>query len=337
MNGFHMPAEWEPQEAIWLAWPHNPLTWPDAMLAEVEDSYIEIIRALHADQKIKLLVRDREAEARVGSILRNSGIELSQVVFFDIPAEDSWIRDYGPTFVVNRESRQLAMVKWTFNAWGKKYDDLLADNGIPYQMNRVMGLPLFEAGVVLEGGSIEVNGAGTLLTTEQCLLNRNRNPQLSREQIENCLRQYLGVSRIVWMKEGIVGDDTDGHIDDIARFVGEQTVVCAFEDDPSDENHPILKENHDLLKHEGFQVVKLPMPGFVGDPRARLPASYANFYIGNGAIVVPQFGHNNDQRALEILQDCFPGRSVVGVHCTAMVHGLGTVHCCSQQEPAVGP
>lgn len=335
MKGLHMPAEWEPQEAIWLAWPHNQLTWPGAMLAEVETSYIEVIRALHADQKIKLLVRDPEAESKVRNRLQSAGIDVSQVVFFDIPNEDAWIRDYGPTFVLDRESRQLAMVKWTFNAWGNKYDDLLADNRIPYEMNRRMGLPLFEAGIVLEGGSIEVNGRGTLLTTEQCLLNKNRNPQLNRGQIEDSLKEFLGVTRIVWLKEGIVGDDTDGHIDDIARFVDEQTVLCAFEDNPSDENYPMLKENYDLLKREGFQVVKLPMPGFVGDRHARLPASYANFYIGNGAVVVPQFSHNSDRRALDILQDCFASRDVIGVQCTAMVHGLGTIHCCSQQEPVV--
>ncbi len=335
MNGFRMPAEWEPQEAIWLSWPHNLLTWPDAMLAEVERSYTDIIRALHTDQKIKLLVRDAKVEARVRKILGDGGIQLSQVVFFQIATEDAWIRDYGPTFVVNGKSRQLAMVKWTFNAWGNKYEDLLGDNRIPYEINRSMGLPMFESGIVLEGGSIEVNAAGTVLTTEQCLLNANRNPHLSRGQIENYLKEYLEVTRVVWLKEGIVGDDTDGHIDDIARFVSDQTVLCAFEDDPSDENHALLKENYELLKQEGFQVVKLPMPGFVGDRHARLPASYANFYIGNGVVVVPQFGHTNDQRALEILQECFPGRRVVGVQCTAMVHGLGTIHCCSQQEPAV--
>jgi agmatine deiminase len=335
MNGFHMPAEWAKQEAIWLSWPHNLLTWPGGMLAEVERSYTEIIRALHSEQKIKLLVREPEAEDRIRKILGGSGIELSQIIFCRIATEDAWIRDYGPTFVVNPESRQLAMVKWTFNAWGNKYDDLLNDNRIPYEINRTMRLPMFEAGIVLEGGSIEVNGAGLVLTTEQCLLNKNRNPHLSRGQIEKCLNDHLGVSRIVWLKEGIAGDDTDGHIDDIARFVDERTVVCAFEDDPSDENHSLLKENYELLHTEGFQVVKLPMPGFVGGGEGRLPASYANFYVGNAVVVVPQFGHTNDQRALGILQDCFPGRRVAGVHCTAMVHGLGTIHCCSQQEPAV--
>jgi agmatine deiminase len=329
--GYHMPAEWEPQEAIWLSWPHNETTWPGALLAEVQRSYAEIIQALHRQQKIKLLVRDAGAEEQVRNILGGFNVQLSQVVFFHIASEDAWIRDYGPTFVV--KNGELAMVKWTFNAWGNKYDDLLNDTRIPYELNRIEKLPIFEAGIVLEGGSIEVNGAGTVLTTEQCLLNSNRNPQFNRKDIENYLKDYLGVSRVVWLKEGIVGDDTDGHIDDIARFVDEQTIVCALEDDPSDENYALLQENHELLKETGFRVIKLPMPGFVGDSQGRLPASYANFYIGNGAVVVPQFGHTNDQRALDILRDCFPGRHVVGVNCTAMVHGLGTIHCCSQQEP----
>jgi agmatine deiminase len=331
--GFRMPAEWEPQEAVWLSWPHNEVTWPGGMVVEVERSYIAIIRALHTEQKIKLLVTNAEAEEKIRKTLQNAGIDLAQVILFQIATEDAWIRDYGPTFLVNTRLQQVAMVKWIFNAWGNKYDDLLADNRIPYELNRTANLPMFEAEIVLEGGSIEVNGTGTVLTTEQCLLNRNRNPHLTRDQIENRLSNYLGVSRIVWLKEGIVGDDTDGHIDDVARFVDDTTVVCAFEDDSSDENHPILKENYELLQSEGFRVVKLPMPGVVGDPNARLPASYANFYVGNGVVVIPQFGHTNDRRALDILKDCFPGRRVVGVRCNDMVHGLGTIHCCSQQEP----
>lgn len=327
---FYMPAEWELQEAIWLAWPHNETTWSDVMLPQVERSYVEIIHALHSDQKIKLLVKDEDVEARARRML--SGL---RVMFLRIPTQDVWIRDYGPTFVVNRESRQLAMVKWTFNAWGNKYEDLLADNLISYDLNRRMSLPMFEPGIVLEGGSIEVNGAGTVLTTEQCLLNKNRNPHLTRAELENHLREYLGVSRVLWLHEGIVGDDTDGHIDDIARFVNEHTVVCAFEDDPSDENYAILKENFEKLTRMVPNVVKLPMPGRIADSDIRLPASYANFYIGNGAVVVPVFGHANDERASGILQKCFPTRRVVGVNCEAMVHGLGTIHCCSQQEPLV--
>jgi agmatine deiminase len=329
-----MPAEWEPQEAIWLTWPHNELTWPEGMLPEVERTYVEIIRALHTAQKIRLLVKDNEAEMRVRLALDREDIALTQIDFILLAAEDSWIRDYGPTFVVNREQRQLAMVKWTFNAWGNKYDDLIADDRIPAELNKNLRLPVFEAGIVLEGGSIEVNGAGTVLTTEQCLLNKNRNPQLSRSEIEEYLKEYLNISKVLWLREGIAGDDTDGHIDDIARFVNSDTVLCAFEDDTADENYKILAENYDrLLRGFGLNVVKLPMPGYIGDRHARLPASYANFYIGNAAVIVPIFDHPNDRRALDVIQRCFPGRRVVGVRATAMVHGLGTVHCCSQQEP----
>ena len=331
--GYRMPAEWEPQEAIWLSWPHNEVTWPDGMLAEVERSYIEIIRVLHTGQRIKLLVMDAEAEGRIRSILRAAGIGLASIVFFQIATADAWIRDYGPTFVVNRKSRELAMVKWIFNAWGGKYDDLISDNGIPLELKPLLGLPMFEAGIVHEGGSIEVNGAGAVLTTEQCLMNKSRNQNLSRQEIENYLKEYLNVESVLWLREGIAGDDTDGHIDDIARFVNANTVVCAFEDDPSDENYEILKDNYERLKTFNLEVIKLPMPGFIGDRGARLPASYANFYIGNGAVVVPVFAHANDRRALGILQECFPNHRVAGVHAAAMVQGLGTIHCCSQQEP----
>jgi agmatine deiminase len=331
--GYRMPAEWEPQEAVWLTWPHNEITWPEGMLDDVEPAYVETIRALHSGQKIKLLVPDVEIEARVRLLLDREDIALSQVLFIPLHAEDSWIRDYGPTFVVNQNERKLAMVKWIFNAWGNKYDDLIADDRIPLELNKTLRLPVFEPGIVLEGGSIEVNGADTVLTTEQCLLNKNRNPQLSRAEIEDYLKEYLDVSKVLWLPEGIAGDDTDGHIDDVARFVDESTVLCAYEEDPADENYKALKENYDRLVGFGLRVLKLPMPGFIGDRHSRLPASYANFYIGNSAVVVPVFGHANDPRALHVIQQAFPSRRVVGVHANAMVHGLGAIHCCSQQEP----
>jgi agmatine deiminase len=333
--GFRMPAEWEPQSAIWLAWPHNELTWPDGMLADVERAYVHIIRSLHTGQKIKLLVKDSDSEAKIRLMLDRDGTALSQIVFVPVAPEDSWIRDYGPTFVTNSKQQQLAMVKWRFNAWGDKYDDLIRDDRIPHELNKSLKLPVFEPGIVLEGGSIDVDGAGTVLTTEQCLLNKNRNPQLTREQIEDYLKEYLNISRVLWLAEGIAGDDTDGHIDDIARFADRETVICAFEDDPADENYELLKDNYERLVSFGLNVVKLPMPGYIGDRHARLPASYANFYIGNKAVVVPVFGHSNDRLALEIIQKCFPSRHAVGVHATSMVHGLGTIHCCSQQEPLV--
>src|SRR5262249_38057176 len=280
-------------------------------------AYVQIIQALHTGQKVKLLVQSEDEASIVRRKLDGAAVALTQVEFIEVAAEDSWIRDYGPTFVLNQHTHQLAMVKWIFNAWGNKYDDLIRDDRVTYELNKTLQLSMFEPGIVLEGGSIEVNGAGVVLTSEQCLLNENRNPQLNREQIEDYLREYLNVSSVLWLKQGIVGDDTDGHIDDIARFVDEKTVVCAFEDDPSDDNHEILKDNYERLVSFGLNVLKLPMPGVVSDRHTRLPASYANFYIGNRAVVVPVFGHPNDERALDVIQRCFPRRRVVGVHATA--------------------
>lgn len=331
--GYRMPAEWEPQEAVWLTWPHNELTWPDGMLEEVQRTFVEIIRALHTGQRIKLLVRNSADESQIRHTLELENVALTRIDFVTVAAEDSWIRDYGPTFLIHPQSRRLAMVKWIFNAWGNKYDDLIGDDCIPHELNKSLRMTMFEPGIVLEGGSIEVNGAGTVLTTEQCLLNKNRNPQLRRAEIEEYLKEYLNVLTVLWLREGIAGDDTDGHIDDIARFVSEDTVICAVEDDPADENYEVLRENFERVKSFGMNAVKLPMPGYIGDRHARLPASYANFYIGNSAVMVPVFDHANDERALEIIQGCFPTRAVVGVHATAMVHGLGAIHCCSQQEP----
>ncbi len=339
--GYRMPAEWEKQEAVWVSWPHNKVTWPEK-IEEVEKAYIQFIGALHNGQKIKVIVADSETEARASSMLDNAKVFLSQIEFHAIKNQDVWIRDYGPLFVVNQDEWQkLAMVKLVFNAWGNKYDDLKEDANIPGEINKIMNLPVFETGIVLEGGSIEVNGSGTLLTTEQCLLNKNRNPSLSKEDIENLLKDYLNVSNILWLKKGIAGDDTDGHIDDIARFVGQNTVVCAFEQDKSDDNYSALKENYDLLRKmkdengSKLKVMKLPMPGIVSDAQSRLPASYANFYIGNDAVAVPLFGSKNDKKALRVLGRAFPGRKIVGIDCRKMVYGFGALHCVTLQEPKV--
>src|SRR3989338_3166254 len=356
--GFRMPAEWEKQESIWLSWPHNLETWP-TQLKEVENIYVQFIKALYTGQKVNLLVHDGNMQQRITGMLKNSVIDISKITFHQIKYADTWIRDYGPSFVINDKlknatqnlhpniSKQaLAMVKWTFNAWGNKYDDLKEDNKVFLELNDSLKIQMFKADIVLEGGSIEVNGAGTLLTTEQCLLNKNRNPHLSKEEIEQYLKDYLNLKNILWLKEGIVGDDTDGHIDDIARFVNKSTVVCCVEENKDDDNYYILKENYELLlkmkDQDGskLNVIQLPMPGNVSvvdenGSQVRLPASYANFYIGNEAVVVPIFGNKNDNKALKILEKVFPTRKVVGINCKALVYGLGTLHCCSQQEPAV--
>ena len=339
--GYRMPAEWEKQDAIWLSWPHNEITWPGKMLASAENSYIEIIKALHKGQKINLLVNEEKTEKYIMKRFEEKGIDISQVVFLKIKNIDAWIRDYGPTFVINDSQKKLAMVKWKFNAWGDKYDYLKLDGKIPYEINKILNLKIFEPNIVLEGGSIEVNGTGTLITTEQCLLNRNRNPNLAKDEIEHHLKEYLDVYNILWLKEGIEGDDTDGHIDDITRFVNKNTVVCAFEENEADKNHQILKKNYELLKEmknedgEKLSVIKLPMPGHAEYDGKRYPASYTNFYVGNEAVIAPVFGHENDRKALQVLQKLFPSRKVVGINCREMVYGFGTIHCASQQEPKV--
>lgn len=338
--GYRMPAEWEKQDAVWISWPHNRETWPEG-ISEVEESYVQFVKALHASEKVNILVNDETFKLDAIDKLSKFKVNISQIVFHKIKNVDAWIRDYGPTFVINEKAKQkIAMVKWVFNAWGNKYQDLKEDEGIQYEINKFLKVPIFEPGIVLEGGSIEVNGCGTALTTEQCLLNKNRNPNLSKESIERCLKDCLNVSKVIWLKEGIIGDDTDGHIDDIARFVNKNTIVCAYEEDKSDENYNILNENYNLLKSMSDQdgkklnIIKLPMPGIVKNKETRLPASYTNFYIGNGVVAVPIFGHKNDKNAIEIIQKLFPGRKVVGINCTRMVYGLGTLHCCSQQQPS---
>ena len=340
--GYHMPAEWEAHEAIWLAWPYDLDSFPE--IESVEKAYAAMIKAIHKSEIVNLLVRDEMIRDQVVDRLREEKVDLRRVHFHIISYADVWFRDYGPIFVVNRDlpsgKGRVAAVGWIFNAWGEKYPELMGDAAMPGLINQDLRMRLFLPGIVLEGGSIDVNGCGTLLTTEQCLLNGNRNPSLSREEIEGYLREYLGISKVIWLKQGIAGDDTDGHVDDMARFVGPTTVLCAYEDDPEDDNYLALKENYELLCRETDQdgrplnVIKLPMPGPVG-LESRLPASYANFYIGNDVVLVPVFGDRNDDKALGIIQEAFPERKVVAINCREMVAGLGAVHCVSQQQPAV--
>lgn len=339
-SGYHMPAEWEPHDAVWLSWPHDRETFSD--LATVERAYIEIIATLRGSETVNLLVTNDAMRTRIEAMLEEEGVDTEGVRFHVTDYADVWFRDYGPTFVVNRRTGGLAMVDWTFNAWGEKYPDLMKDTGIPLVMNRELGLPVFTPGIVLEGGSIEVNGCGTVLVTEACLLNPNRNPHLSQSEVEGYLEAYLGADHVVWLKQGVAGDDTDGHIDDIARFVDARTVLCAVEENEDDENYAVLQENLAILRSSTDQdgnplrVVPLPMPGKVGGEE-RLPASYANFYIGNTVVLVPVFGHPNDEAALARIRGFFPDREVVGIDCTAMVEGFGAIHCISQQQPSAVP
>jgi agmatine deiminase len=337
--GFHMPPEWHRHAATWLTWPKDPLTWLERV-PQVEETYLEIMAALAPHETVNLLVDDAATEAAVRARCK---FEASgNVRFHRIPTVDSWIRDYGPNFLLNGRG-ELAFNDWVFNAWGDKYEALKRDDGIPRQLESVLpGVPRFEPGIVLEGGSIEVDGAGVVLTTEQCLLNPNRNPHLDRDGVRQYLFDYLGVEKVIWLGEGIAGDDTDGHIDDIARFVAPGTIVCAVEDDPTDPNYKLLRDNHERLLRATdahgapYRVHTLPMPGLVGGREAeeRLPASYANFYIANNVVLLPIFGHPNDLRAADTLQRLMPARRVVPINAESLVWGMGTLHCLSQQQPA---
>ena len=337
--GFHMSAEWEPHSAVWLSWPHDTTSFP--FLERAEAAFADFIREIHQSDAVELQVLNQEMRERAERMLEARRVDLSRVRFHTADYADIWFRDYGPVFVVNRREGKLALVKWTFNSWGNKYETLLKDNLVPYVMNESLHLPMFEPGIVLEGGSIDVNGKGTVLTTEQCLLNPNRNPALGKRELERYLGDYLGANHVIWLKDGIEGDDTDGHIDDIARFVNPSTVLCAFEENANDPDHNVLAENYQRLQRSTDQdgrplnIVKLPTPGHVGDEQGRLPASYANFYIGNTKVVVPTFGSQNDARALEVIQSVFPGRAVVGINAFHLVYGFGTFHCMSQQQPAI--
>ncbi len=337
--GCRMPAEWEPHASTWLAWPHNPDTWPED-LARVRRTWVEMIRALAGGERVDLLVNDAGAEVEAAAELRRGGVDTDRVAFHRIPTVDVWIRDYGPTFITRAGS--LALVNWHFNAWGMKYPEYAADDVVPLRINESLGLPGLTPGIVLEGGSIEVNGAGLCLATESCLLNPNRNRGCGREEIEARLRAALGVRRILWLPAGMAGDDTDGHIDNLARFVDAATVVCVVEQDPRDVNYRALQENRRCLglatdaRGRRLRVVPLPQPGPVTAGGLRLPASYANFFIANGVVLVPLFGGPEDGAALETLAGLFPGRRVAGIDARALILGRGGIHCVTQQQPVTG-
>jgi agmatine deiminase len=340
--GFYMPAEWEPHAATWLSWPKDPETWPDRV-PKVQDIYLQMLASLTPHETVELLVDDVATEQ---DILNRCKFRTENIHFHHVRTVDSWIRDYGPNFLVNGQG-ELAYNDWIFNAWGNKYEELKQDDFVPKHLESFLKVERFEPGIVLEGGSIEVNGAGCVLTTEQCLLNSNRNPHLNRDDIEQYLKQFLGVSKILWLGEGIAGDDTDGHIDDVARFAAPDVILCSVEDDPTDPNYQVLQDNFERLKRmtdaraRPLSVIPLPMPGGISGSSTnnrnldRLPASYANFYIANQIVLAPVFGHANDSRALETLQRVFPNRRIVPLNCEPLVWGMGTIHCVTQQQPAV--
>ena len=333
-RGFRMPAEWEPHEATWIAWPHNPKDWP-GRFAPIPWVYAEIVRKLSQVETVRILVQSRAEEARARGVLRKAGAVMESVEFLHCPTNRVWTRDFGPIFVRHRRAGMVALTGWGFNAWAK-CDDWQRDVKVPGAVAEHLGLPLFRPPMVLEGGSIDVNGAGLLLTTEECLLSevQQRNPGMGRRRIERNLHDYLGVTKVIWLKNGIAGDDTHGHVDDLARFVAEDTVVVAAEADRSDTNFEPLRENFALLYDAGLKVVKLPMPLPLVFAGQRLPASYANFYIANRLVLVPTFNDPHDRVALTTLARLFPDREVVGINCTELIWGLGALHCITQQQPS---
>ena len=359
-----MPAEWERHRSTWLSWPKNKSTWPGGLLKEVESIYFRMIAALLPHEKVNLLVDDQKTAKQVLNALGTKRIPAQNLIFHHTKTTDTWIRDYGPIFVkrviarseaTKQSDRSLrlprafgarndvAYIKWIFNAWGGKYADLAKDNQVVERIGALKNIQRFDARMIFEGGSIDVNGRGAGLTTEQCLLNPNRNAKLPRKAIEQYLKNYLGITKVIWLRQGIEGDDTDGHVDDITRFVGPRALVTAAENDSSDKNHAILKGNLEILRSESdqegrrFHLVELPMPGKIysgGAAKRRLPASYANFYIANAVVLVPLYSHRNDKLALKIIKSVFPRRKVIGLDCSALVYGLGSIHCVTQQEPA---
>lgn len=338
--GYAFPAEWEPHAATWLSFPHKEASWP-GKIHEIYAPYIEFIKALTEGEKVCINVKDEQMKQEVVRRLVAAHTKMDKVQLFIHPTNDAWCRDHGPAFLVNsaHKKHKKVVVDWGYNAWGDKYPPYDLDDNIPTFIAQHYNLPVFYPQIVMEGGSVEFNGKGTVLTTTACLLNENRNPHLNQAQIESYLQNYYGVEQVLWLHEGIVGDDTDGHIDDITRFVNHNTVVTVVESNKQDENYEILQENLKLLKKmrlldgSPLNIVELPMPTPVIYEDQRLPASYANFYIGNAAVIVPTFRCPQDDVALQILEKCFTDRKVIGIDSTDIIWGLGSFHCLSQQEP----
>lgn len=341
---YTMPAEWEPHSAIWLSWPHDEISFP-GRVPKVQADVVKIITAIHQSEQVELFVLDESMKNFASAKLSGAGVDLTKVTFRLATYMDGWMRDCGPIFVKD-DSNNLSMVKWIFNLWGGKFPALLPDDKLPYKIKEWLNLPMQEPKLVLEGGAIEVNGQGLCLTTEQCVLNENRNLGKTKLDVEKFLAEYLGIKKTIWLWKGLLNDHTDGHIDELARFVGPNKILCAYEDNPADENYSILKNNFETLTGatnlEGtpFEIVKLPMPHLTFkdaaaglEPEAKAPVSYTNFYIGNTVVLASVFNDPNDGQALKIIADCFPGRTVVPIDCSDIIYGGGAIHCLTQQQP----
>ncbi len=340
-KGYAFPPEWAKHEATWLTWPHKEESWPGKIDA-IYPRYAEFVKYLTFSEKVRLNVLDEEMKSFALKHIEEAGADLTQVEFYFNESNDAWCRDHGPAFLVNPNAEQKkVIVDWGFNAWGGKYPPFDLDDVIPTKIGTHFNIPVYHPGIIMEGGSVEFNGEGTVLTSKSCLLNTNRNPQLSQEQVEQYLKDYYGQQQVLWVSDGIVGDDTDGHIDDTVRFVNHNTVLTVVEDNPEDENYELLQTNLAELKAmrlfngEALNIIELPMPDAVIHEDTRLPASYANFYISNAHVIVPTYCCDKDKIALEIIAKCFPDRKTVGIDSTDIIWGLGSFHCLSQQEPAV--
>ncbi|HQR94240.1 MAG TPA: agmatine deiminase family protein [Sediminibacterium sp.] len=337
--GYKFPAEFAPHIATWLSWPHKEASWP-GKIDSIYPNYALFIKYLSLGEEVRINVVDDAMQAFAIGHLNQAGVDLSKVSFFKHPTNDAWCRDHGPAFLINEAAAdRKVIVDWNYNAWGNKYPPYDLDDVIPTLIGKHFNLPVFHPGIVMEGGSVEFNGKGALMTSKACLLNENRNPHLNQSEIEKYLSNYYGVDQILWVDDGIVGDDTDGHIDDTVRFVNDDTVITVVESNKQDENYDLLQTNLKqlkamrLLNGKQLNIVELPMPDAVIYEDQRLPASYANFYISNKHVIVPTFRSHKDDKALQIIAECFPNRETVGIDSTDIIWGLGSFHCLSQQEP----
>lgn len=339
--GYYFPAEFAIHEATWLSWPHKEASWP-GKIESIYPSYVQFIKELTLGERVCINVNDETMKAVALQHLQKENVDINKVEFYFHPTNDAWCRDHGPAFLINSKAeKKKVIVDWNYNAWGNKYPPFDLDDVIPTLIGKALNLPVFYPGIIMEGGSVEFNGKGTILTSKACLLNPNRNPHLNQLQIEKYLCDYYGAEQILWIDEGIIGDDTDGHIDDTVRFVNEDTVIAVVEENKQDGNYHLLQQNLEQLKKmrllngKQLNIIELPMPCEVIYEEQRLPASYANFYIANHSVIVPLFQCKNDVRALRIIQDAFPDRKVTGIDSTDIIWGLGSFHCMSQQEPFV--
>ena len=339
--GYYFPAEFDRHTATWLSWPHKEASWP-GKIQSIYPYYSQFVKELAKGEDVRINVKDEAMKTFATGHLVRAGANMDRVQFFFHPTNDAWCRDHGPAFLINPEAKQKKIiVDWNYNAWGNKYPPFDLDDVIPTLIGKALDIPVYYPGIIMEGGSVDFNGKGALITSTCCLLNPNRNPQLSIDQVEACLMNYYGVEQVLWVREGIVGDDTDGHIDDTVRFVNEDTVLTVIEENKNDENYALLQKNladlkkMRLMNGKQLNIAELPMPEDVIYEDQRLPASYANFYIANESVIVPTFRCERDQKALDIIAGCFPGRKVTGIDSTEIIWGLGSFHCLSQQEPAV--